>query len=110
MHLTFLGRQGLANDTSSSIISEKIGSVKLIAINRSHKKNAIDSLSAKQLHSAVVDFEEDPECKVAVLYGKGNKPYLAYFCFANGIPMTNNIRIELELALVALMWISTMYD
>lgn len=46
--------------------------MKMIAINRPHKKNAVDSSTAKALHDAFTVFGDDPKSKVAVLYGKGN--------------------------------------
>ncbi|XP_064606796.1 short-chain-enoyl-CoA hydratase-like isoform X2 [Liolophura sinensis] len=50
---------------------EKVGSVLLIGINRPENRNAINPATAKVLYSAFKEFENDSDCHVAVLHGKG---------------------------------------
>lgn len=59
------------------VLTEKIGSVRMIAINRPEKRNAIDPTTAIKLFEAIKDFELDKEATVAVLYGKGEHTIMA---------------------------------
>jgi enoyl-CoA hydratase len=43
--------------------------VTIIRIGRPHVRNAIDSSTAERLHQQIAAFENDPQAKVAVLYG-----------------------------------------
>ncbi|KAJ5542706.1 hypothetical protein N7461_008709 [Penicillium sp. DV-2018c] len=45
--------------------------ISVIAINRPHRKNAVDPLTAKALYKAILAFEDDPDQKVCVLTGTG---------------------------------------
>ena len=49
----------------------KKGSITTIIINNTEVKNAIDGTSASELANAFKDFENDPESKVAILWGNG---------------------------------------
>lgn len=51
---------------------EKAGSVLLIGINRPENRNAVNPATAKELYSAFKEFENDSDCHVAVLHGKGS--------------------------------------
>jgi enoyl-CoA hydratase/carnithine racemase len=46
--------------------------ISVIAINRPHRKNAVDPLTAKALYEAILIFEDDPNQKVCVLTGTGS--------------------------------------
>ncbi|MGI8939106.1 MAG: crotonase/enoyl-CoA hydratase family protein [Iamia sp.] len=43
--------------------------VVVVRIDRSHRRNAIDSDTAQRLHDELIAFDEDPEARVAVLTG-----------------------------------------
>jgi len=57
------------------VVTESIGNVFLIGINRPEKHNCINQATAQQLSDAIKYFEEDEELHAAVLYGKGNVYY-----------------------------------
>lgn len=52
-----------------------IEGVTTIAINRPEARNAVDPETARALYRAFLDFESDPEQKIAILTGEGG-----YFC------------------------------
>lgn len=54
----------------NKIIVEKNGYVTTIIINRPEVKNALDREATAALAKAIADFEQDPEARVAVLYGE----------------------------------------
>ncbi|XP_067949568.1 putative enoyl-CoA hydratase [Watersipora subatra] len=60
-----------SSDVRQYIVTDKVGSVQMIAINRPEKRNAINPTTAVQLFQAIKDFESDEETTAAVLYGKG---------------------------------------
>lgn len=53
------------------VVTEKYGSVQMIAINRPEKRNAVDPSTAEELYKAFKQFEKDETMTAAVLYGKG---------------------------------------
>lgn len=57
--------------SNKTVDVETVGKVRLIAINRPEKKNAVDTSTAHQLYQAFRDFENDDDINVAILYGKG---------------------------------------
>lgn len=61
----------LSNETNQPIVIENRGNVRLIGINRPHKRNAVDSATAKLLYKAFDDFDKDSDSSVAVLHGLG---------------------------------------
>lgn len=54
---------------SSKIVVEKNGAVTTIRINRPEVRNALDCEATRMLGQAFLDFERDPQAKVAVLCG-----------------------------------------
>lgn len=55
----------------SAIVTEKLGNVVTIGINRPEKRNCVDDSTAQQLSKAIEEFENDDSLKVAVLHGTG---------------------------------------
>ena len=55
----------------STVDIENHGAVRLIAINRPERRNAVDPPTAKLLYTAFKDFDSDQSAKVAIIYGKG---------------------------------------
>ncbi|MCC6622341.1 MAG: crotonase/enoyl-CoA hydratase family protein [Deltaproteobacteria bacterium] len=53
------------------VVVERDGVVTTIIIDRPRQRNAVDRPTADALHQAFVDFEADPEARVAVLAGAG---------------------------------------
>jgi enoyl-CoA hydratase len=51
--------------------SEKNGHVTTVVISRADVRNAVDRATAEQLADAFRAFDEDPDARVAVLYGEG---------------------------------------
>ncbi|KAJ5474262.1 hypothetical protein N7475_003828 [Penicillium sp. IBT 31633x] len=46
--------------------------ISVITINRPHRRNAVDPLTAKALYEAILGFENDPDQKVCILVGAGS--------------------------------------
>ncbi|OTF74343.1 3-hydroxypropionyl-coenzyme A dehydratase-like protein [Euroglyphus maynei] len=68
----FLSSSTTLNSENDTIIVEnRTSNVRLIGINRPHKRNAINRETASKLRQAFEDFDNDPECRVAVLHGFG---------------------------------------
>lgn len=62
----------LAQDAAApSIQVEKRGAVRIITINRPHRRNALDNAAAEELSAAIAEFEADSSASVAVLTGAG---------------------------------------
>ena len=53
------------------VLTETVGQVRLIALNRPEKRNCVNPATAQQLTEAVEQFENDDKVLVAVMYGKG---------------------------------------
>jgi enoyl-CoA hydratase len=69
-----------------TIIYDKADKVATITLNRPEVMNAINEEMAKELLDALHDFKEDPEVKVAILTGSGEK----IFCAGGDIDMFFN--------------------
>lgn len=54
-----------------AIVTERLGNVITIGIDRPEKRNCVDDNTAQQLSKAIEDFEKDDSLKVAVLHGIG---------------------------------------
>ncbi|MBS4752869.1 crotonase/enoyl-CoA hydratase family protein [Nocardioides sp. zg-ZUI104] len=54
-----------------TVLVEKRGAVRVITLNRPHRRNAIDHPTAELLERVVDAFEADPTAKVAILTGAG---------------------------------------
>jgi hypothetical protein len=53
------------------VVTEQMGKICLIGINRPEKRNAVNIATAQQLITAFKSFENDDSVHVAVLHGKG---------------------------------------
>lgn len=53
------------------MVSERKGSVAIVAINRPEVRNAVDQETAKRLLEELKAFDSDPDLNVAVLHGTG---------------------------------------
>jgi enoyl-CoA hydratase/carnithine racemase len=71
--------------TDSVLVSTTADGITCIGINRPHKKNAIDSPTAKKLRQAVLSFENDRAQKVCILHGIGGT-----FCSGFDLSELNN--------------------
>ncbi len=69
--------------SESLVLTETLGNVFTIAINRPIKRNCVNPATAKQLVKAFQNFEQNDDLYVAILYGKGKLTtiYLLGFCF-----------------------------
>jgi enoyl-CoA hydratase len=86
-----------ASQKNDAVIVETQGAVRIICINRPHRRNAVDQATAIELFNAFREFDRDETVSVAVLAGTEG-----YFCagadlqaLAKGEP--NRIQIEGEL-------------
>jgi enoyl-CoA hydratase len=61
----------------SSLVIERDGPIGLVAINRPEKMNALNATVREEIMAAVDAFAEDPEVKVAILYGLGDQAFVA---------------------------------
>lgn len=57
--------------------TDDTNSIRLIGINRPLKRNCVNHSTALQLHEAFQLFENDPESRLAILYGEGGKAFCA---------------------------------
>ncbi|MEW5945212.1 MAG: enoyl-CoA hydratase/isomerase family protein [bacterium] len=65
----------MAQARSSSVLSERLGNVLLITINRPEVKNALNVEVLEKLKNLWDDFDDDKELKVAVLTGAGGDAF-----------------------------------
>lgn len=61
----------------SNIILEVDGSILTITINRPSKLNALNKATIEELHQAIKEADSDPDCKVIILTGSGEKAFVA---------------------------------
>ncbi|GLB53129.1 enoyl-CoA hydratase [Neptunitalea chrysea] len=61
----------------NNIITTKENSLGMITINRPTKLNALNNETILELHTAFTDFEEDPEVRVIMITGNGEKAFVA---------------------------------
>lgn len=52
-----------------SVAVERVGAVTVVTLQRPEVRNAVDSATAHALHHAFVDFDRDPDARVAVFHG-----------------------------------------
>lgn len=60
-----------------AIICEKRGCITLIKINRPESMNALDPQTSKELIDVWIDFRDDPEQRVSIITGEGDKAFCA---------------------------------
>lgn len=56
---------------TDTVLTERRGDVLIVTINRPDVRNAVNSPTARRLGQVFVDFDDDPDLKVAVLTGAG---------------------------------------
>lgn len=56
-------------DTNQVVTETSPEGITTIALNRQHRRNAVDGPTAQKLYSAFIAFEDDPTQKVCVFYG-----------------------------------------
>lgn len=61
----------------SPVRYERIESTALVTIDRQERRNAVDGQTAEQLHQAFLRFEDEPDARVLVLTGGGEKAFCA---------------------------------
>lgn len=61
----------------NNILSKMDGEIRTITINRPSKLNALNKETIGELHHAFKEAEEDPESKVIILTGSGEKAFVA---------------------------------
>ncbi|XP_044259548.1 probable enoyl-CoA hydratase echA8 [Tribolium madens] len=59
------------SNNPQTVLTEKIGEIVTIGINRPEKRNCVDPSTATLLRNSIEDFENDNTVKAAVLYGTG---------------------------------------
>ena len=64
-------------DTQKEVLFEVRGQCALITLNRPDQRNAIDRPTCAQLWRAFEDFDKDPDLRVAILTGAGDKAFSA---------------------------------
>jgi E-phenylitaconyl-CoA hydratase len=62
-------------DPFDNIIYEKRGPIAVLTINREKQLNAIDGRTSREMLSAWEDFRDDPDLRVAILTGVGEKSF-----------------------------------
>lgn len=60
-----------------AVLYERRGAAALITIDRQHRRNAVDGLTAAALHEAYLRFEADEQARVLVLTGAGGVSFCA---------------------------------
>jgi enoyl-CoA hydratase len=79
-------------ETSETILYEKRDRVAIITLNRADKRNAMNAALVNALKSAWIDFESDPDMRVAILTGTGKA-----FCTGMDLEETSRgIRTDLN--------------
>lgn len=69
---SFLCKRLINSGTNMKLVlTERMGNIFLVAINRPENRNCVNPQTANDLSEAFKQFEKDKELKVAVLYGKG---------------------------------------
>lgn len=63
--------------STSTLLIESRGAIRLITINRPEKLNALNQQTLADLHSAFADAESNPAVRVVILRGAGGKAFVA---------------------------------
>ncbi|HTW42998.1 MAG TPA: crotonase/enoyl-CoA hydratase family protein [Solirubrobacteraceae bacterium] len=66
-----------ANGSAPAVHYERRGAAALITIDRQHRRNAVDGLTAAALHAAYLRFEADADARVLVVTGAGGVSFCA---------------------------------
>lgn len=81
----------MADLTSDNILYEKRGAVAVVTINREKQLNAIDGQTSQDMQRVWEDFRDDPNLRVAILTGVGEKS------FSTGMDLVATARGENQL-------------
>jgi enoyl-CoA hydratase/carnithine racemase len=65
----------MGTDAFENILYEKNGAVAIVTINRPDKLNSIDAATSRELLRAWSDFRDDPDLRVAILTGFGDRAF-----------------------------------
>jgi enoyl-CoA hydratase len=60
-----------------AVLYERRGATAIVTIDRQHRRNAVDGITAAALHKAYLRFEEDDDARVLVLTGAGGVSFCA---------------------------------
>ena len=63
--------------TFESLLLERAGRVALITVNRPDKRNALNGVVRREIPLALDELRNDPECRVVVFTGAGDKAFVA---------------------------------
>ncbi|XP_037549835.1 probable enoyl-CoA hydratase [Nematolebias whitei] len=85
-------RGGEDPERGQTVVTERRGSVVIVAINRPEVRNAVDQETAKRLLDELKAFDSDPDLNVAVLHGTGGN-----FCAGYDLKMLANQKVPLKL-------------
>jgi enoyl-CoA hydratase/carnithine racemase len=64
-------------EPTDQVLYERRGAAALITIDRQHRRNAVDGLTAQALHDAYLRFEADEDARVLVVCGAGGVSFCA---------------------------------
>ena len=53
----------------SAVQIEDLGHIRVITLNRPDVRNAVDTPTAQALYAAFLEFEHDPDARIAVFHG-----------------------------------------
>jgi enoyl-CoA hydratase len=67
----------MASGEPEAVRYERRGAAAIVTIDRQHRRNAVDGLTAAALHEAYLRFEEDDDARVMVLTGAGGVSFCA---------------------------------
>ncbi len=60
-----------------NVLSSTQGAITIITVNRPNKLNALNVETIKELHDAILEADQNPETKVIILTGSGEKAFVA---------------------------------
>ena len=60
-----------------NILIDTVQGVSIVTINRPSKLNALNKATIQELHDVLSECDEDPEIKVIILTGSGDKAFVA---------------------------------
>ena len=72
-----------------NVVTQRRGEVTLITLNRPDVRNAVDEATADALYAAFVEFDQDPQARVAVLHG-AHGHFCAGWDLQSGAAMTSD--------------------
>jgi enoyl-CoA hydratase len=58
-----------ASQNGRSVIVETRGSIRIVSINRPHRRNSVDQATAIELFAVFQEFDRDDTVSIAILFG-----------------------------------------